>query len=41
MKVEIGGIQSILLFCGLNGNVVNVYNPDAFLWAKYEVEIGI
>ena len=25
-----------LLFCGLNGNVVNVYNPDALLWAKYE-----
>ena len=31
-----GGIQSFLLFCRLNGNVVNVNNPDAFLLAKYE-----
>ena len=39
--MEIGGIQSFLLFCGLNGNVVNVYNPDAFCGLNTKVEIGI
>ena len=29
-------LENQLLFCGFNKKAVNVYNPDALLWAKYE-----